>query len=214
MPSIRLASTDSDWSEVRRICCETGKSGAPIEAERWPFFGEFWITPYKRYCSDFAFVATVADSVQKQDRIIGYIVGCADTNGFENKKNFGFLLSLFARVMVGRYEKNGDTRRFVRRYLRLEKPPEAYFSKESLRELRDRYPAHLHINLDEAARGLGTGGLLIQAFVSELQKRKTPGCHVFCGSGPVSFYEKQGFQIREKIEFRPGVFVFLLVRAI
>lgn len=208
MITIRSTKTPSDWAEVRRICCETGKSGAPIERERWPFFGEFWIGPYARYCGDLAFVACLESS------IVGYLVGCADTASFEAQKRFGFSLRLLARVFLGRYRRNADTRRFVRRYFGLEKPPEEFFSVSSLNELRSRYPAHLHINLDAKARGLGTGTALVGAFFSELQKRKTPGCHVFCGSDPVSFYEKQGFQIREKIEYKPGVFVFLLVRAV
>lgn len=209
MITVRQPETDSDWKIIRKICCETGKSGSPVENERGSFFSEFWIGPYQKYCDDLAYVAC-----NDQGSILGYLVGCDQTEAFERRKRYGFSLYLLVRVGLRFYQHNADTKRFVKRYLRLEKAPEDWFSSESRRELRTQYPAHLHINLSEKARGQGVGAALVGTFFSELQKRKTPGCHVFCGSGPVSFYEKQGFQIREKIEFKPGVFVFLLVKSL
>lgn len=59
-----------------------------------------------------------------------------------------------------------------------------------------RFPAHLHINLDEGWRGAGIGQLLIEAVVAELARRRVPGVHVVTGrtSRNVSFYRKAGFE--------------------
>lgn len=58
-----------------------------------------------------------------------------------------------------------------------------------------RFPAHLHINLDEGWRGAGIGQALIEALVVELCRRGVPGVHVVTGrqSRNVSFYRRAGF---------------------
>ena len=110
--------------------------------------------------------------------------------------------------------KNNDTRRFIRRTLLLEKGPEARFSKGTHEILKREYPAHLHINLDESARGSGLGRQLQETFFEVLKKKQIPGIHVFCGAAPVPFYEKTGFSVLEKIEFAPGIFIFGMTRKI
>lgn len=77
--------------------------------------------------------------------------------------------------------------------------------------LTARYPAHLHVNLDEAARGLGVGGLLVEAFCGQVRDAGLPGVHVVTGKGVrnVRFYERLGFLQRGAAAFNGHEVVFL-----
>lgn len=82
-----------------------------------------------------------------------------------------------------------------------------YFAE--LAHLTARYPAHLHINLDESARNRGTGGRLVEAFTAEVRAAGLPGVHVVTGRGMrnVSFYERLEFVERGSASYngRPVV---------
>jgi hypothetical protein len=60
-------------------------------------------------------------------------------------------------------------------------------------DLFKEFPAHLHINFSEAARGQGLGTLLLNAFCSSLAS----GVHVVTSpeSRNRSFYQRNGFEI-------------------
>jgi len=106
---------------------------------------------------------------------------------------------------------SGDEKRFWRRFWRLDRGPEAAFGAECIREIRARYPAHLHMNCLEIARGRGAGKRLFQAFFADLRSRGVAGLHILCGEGPLAFYFAQGMREFARIEFRPGVWVYALV---
>jgi GNAT superfamily N-acetyltransferase len=69
----------------------------------------------------------------------------------------------------------------------------AYY--ETFAPLTERYPAHLHINLDAAARSHGTGSRLVEVFCGDVQDAGLPGAHLVTGKGArnVAFYERLGF---------------------
>lgn len=76
--------------------------------------------------------------------------------------------------------------------------------------LRD-YPAHLHINLDEAWRNRGIGRRLIDAFAAQVRAAGHPGFHVVTGatSRNVSFYTRAGFAEIARTRWKSGEVVFL-----
>ena len=65
----------------------------------------------------------------------------------------------------------------------------------SLAQVTARYPAHLHVNLTERARGQGIGAALVSAFCDVAREAGAPGVHVMTARGMrnVRFYEAQGF---------------------
>jgi len=170
-----------DWDAIRELCGRTAEQGKGIPVERWPFFGEYWVGPYQRILPRWTYVARDAD------RIAGYLTGCPDTASFERWSLLAHRLPLFLKTVMGLYPANEDTRRFVRRFLVLEKSP---FSQA----LFGRYPAHLHVNVDEAYRGARVGKSLLQLYFEDLRKAGVPGVHLVCGNRPVGFYEKLGFR--------------------
>jgi GNAT superfamily N-acetyltransferase len=66
---------------------------------------------------------------------------------------------------------------------------------ERFRDLTKRFPAHLHVNLAPAFRGLGLGGRLIDVFVADVKQAGAPGVHVVtnAASANVRFYNRNGF---------------------
>lgn len=63
------------------------------------------------------------------------------------------------------------------------------------RDLTARYPAQLHINLDEAWRGCGIGARMLAAFAELAQAKGAPGVHVITvrGMRNVAYYSANGF---------------------
>ena len=69
----------------------------------------------------------------------------------------------------------------------------AYFSV--FKDLTQRFPAHLHVNLATEFRSAGLGSRLIKRFVEDAKRADVPGVHVVTsrGSRNVAFYERNGF---------------------
>lgn len=84
-----------------------------------------------------------------------------------------------------------------------------YFS--DLADVTLLYPAHLHINLVDAARSGGIGGLLVEAFVSRLRAKGVPGVHVVTAADARnrSFYARLGFDLIRALDWRGAQIVML-----
>lgn len=197
-----------DWARIREICALTGKQGDPIARERFPFFGEYWVGPYQAWARDAAWVSEV------DGQVTGYLTGCWDTRSLMRKRDWISYPLLVLALSTRQFPPSDDTRRFLRRFFRLEKSPDASFSREFWARLLRDYPAHLHTNTDAPYRGRGLGGALLETYSAELLRRRIPGVHLFCGEKPLAFYRKHGFTELARVEFRPGVPVYCLGRLI
>jgi GNAT superfamily N-acetyltransferase len=80
-----------------------------------------------------------------------------------------------------------------------------------LSDLTERYPAHLHINLDAQWRNRGIGAQLIEAFCMHATAAGSPGMHVVTGDGArnVRFYERCGFRPLRSIAWNDAEIVLL-----
>lgn len=69
----------------------------------------------------------------------------------------------------------------------------AYF--QDFAHLTARFPAQLHVNLAPQARGQGTGGQLVSAFIDDARRQGCPGVHVVTARGlrNTEFYALNGF---------------------
>lgn len=83
----------------------------------------------------------------------------------------------------------------------------------AFRDVSERYPAHLHVNMAPLYRGLGIGGRLIDAFIADAQYAGAAGVHVVTGaaSANVRFYNRNGF--REIARGGPADMLVCLARA-
>lgn len=203
MIQIRPTLHPQDWIAIRKLCCLTGLAGKPISDSRWEFFGEQWVGPYEKLPS-LSYVS------EMNGEVVGYLTAAQNTYAFEKQRRLQFDLPLVGRVLMNKYSSNGDTRRFIKRTLGIEKGPERAFPKRFLKQLKSNFPAHLHMNIEESARGLKIGKLLIERLKEDLIHRGVHGIHLFCGPEPIPFYQKQGFRLLHRIEFKPNVFVSAL----
>ena len=194
-----------DWAAVYELCCRTGNNGQPVAAQRWDFFGRLWVEPYKIIFPQWTYVA------ETKNVIVGYLTGCPDTNAFTRVKRWKFSLRLLVDIIRGCYPDNRDAWRFARQMLRLEQTPERIFPRGLVANLRQNYPAHLHMNVEADWRGSGIGAQLAEEFFADLRAAGIAGVHLYCGAAPLNFYEKQGFKFLAKIVFR-GAPVYALGR--
>lgn len=76
-------------------------------------------------------------------------------------------------------------------------------------DLFDRFPAHLHINLAERARGRGIGAQLINAFIRDLEG--CPGLHIVTSPEARNrgFYLNNGFHFLVEREQNGTKFLFM-----
>ena len=202
---IRAAAGPADWAAVRELCCLTGRAGAPIEPERWPFFAEAWVGPYQGLRPGWTRVAV------RDGRVVGYLTGCPDTRRFRLACGLTWSPRVLARVLLGRYGRTPDTRRFVRRAVGLTRPIEAHVARR-LPRLDVEYPAHLHMNVAAACRGQGIGRLLVERFAADLAARRVPGVHLLCGEDARGFYRRLGFDDLARLELAAGTSVYALGR--
>ena len=74
-----------------------------------------------------------------------------------------------------------------------------------------RFPAHLHINVDEGARGHGVGARLVERFAAHAAACGSAGLHVVTGAGMrnVGFYERLGFREVARAPRNGGTVVML-----
>lgn len=185
-----------DRARVRAIAFETGYMGEPAgwywrDAES---FAEIWTGWYTEREPESAFVAVVDGAV------VGYLVGCADT----------------ARAPSA---SEAVVRQMLRRQLLLRPGTAGFFWRATWDALRDRgvpsgelddprWPAHLHINLLRAARGLGAGRGLVAAFFARLRALGVPGCHLGTlaeNASAIRFFESAGFARHGAPRLVPGL---------
>ena len=81
----------------------------------------------------------------------------------------------------------------------------------SFAPLCDRYPCHLHINLDERYRNRGIGTALIAAFAAQAASSGRSGIHVVTGERArnVRFYEKNEFRPLATAHWNAAQVVFM-----
>lgn len=71
-------------------------------------------------------------------------------------------------------------------------------------ELAREYPAHLHIDLQERARGAGLGRTLVGRLLAELRSRQVAGVHLGVSAdnaNAIGFYSHLGFR---QVDTEPG----------
>ena len=97
-----------------------------------------------------------------------------------------------ARFVTFRYDVDALTLRYFRR------TAGAVLSGEYPQVDLHEYPAELHINLAEAARGLGLGRKLLQACLDQMTEHGIPGIHLkttTMNAAAIKLYEKLGFEL-------------------
>ena len=82
---------------------------------------------------------------------------------------------------------------------------------EGFRSVIGEFPAHLHINFCQAARGLGLGSRLLEDFESRLKAHSVTGVHLVTGAKErnVGFYARNGYSEASRLRIGASELVFL-----
>jgi ribosomal protein S18 acetylase RimI-like enzyme len=178
----------SDRGAVHRIAADTAFFGAPVES----------FLPDRRLFSDF-FMAYYTDGEPEHlwvadagPQVAGYFAG--SLGGRKLKVGHArAILRVVSGFASGRYNDPKVALKFASRMVSAARRGE-YPSTPS----RAEYPAHLHINVDEAFRGQQVGSQLMNAGLAGMTAAGAPGIHLNTTSynaAAVKMYEKIGFKL-------------------
>ncbi|WP_216215841.1 GNAT family N-acetyltransferase [Amycolatopsis aidingensis] len=192
------AYTEADRAELRALFGRAGE-GAPT-ASLWGHVeseAAIYLDPYLDREPESVLLAVVDGA------LAGYLVGCLDSSGFPSEsarmeqaiKRYRLMLrpatmAFFARALTDMA------------WARLRREPTAG-------ELTDqRWPAHLHINVEPMARGTGAAAGLMHRWFDRLRENGSPGCHLQTlreNTRAVRFFERMGFHTYGQDPLVPGL---------
>ena len=182
---------EGDRQDVYRISADTAFFGDPVEAfldDRQLFCDAF-----TRYYTDFE--ARYAWVACFDDQVMGYLTGCVDTAAQRKRYLRQTITPLVGRVLQGSYQLGSKTWRYARSMLA------GVMRKEYPQVNYEEYPAHLHINVEAAARGQGLGQKLMEAYLDQISDLCIPGVYLDTtnlNKAACRLYEGVGFKLLMK----------------
>jgi GNAT superfamily N-acetyltransferase len=180
-----------DRHAIRRICCDTGFLGNPIEtifSDR-EIFADLFAAPYLDYGADWAWVA------DNGGHVVGYLLGSVSPyfNYTLLYSGFQTTMKMITRAATGCYSRHPRTRHFIR-----------WLLMNGYRE-QPRHPdnaAHLHLNIEKSYRGHGLGLRLWQAYKEQLNAAGIQNCYGAFFSRPERrpevVYQRLGFSVFDR----------------
>lgn len=179
--SLRVRPIDGrDRAAVARICRLTGRGGDDATGDHLDddVLADVYATPYVVHSTGFGVVA-----VDDADEVQGYLLGTTDTVAFSR----WFVTDWWPSVSGERVARTPADESLL---------TAAADPQRMIVSCVDEFPAHLHIDLLEPARGAGMGRRLIEAAVEQLRSRRVPGVHLVVSASndrAIAFYRRTGF---------------------
>ena len=174
-----------DREAVRRLCCDTADRGRPIE----PLYDdrEVFADLVTRYYTDYEPDATWI--AEWHGQVVGYLTGCADSRRYRRVMRW-WVAPLAVMRAIGRGALcSRQSWRWARAAL--------HTSWEGkLHSPDSRYPAHLHINIQEAFRGQQIGQHLVERFLDQMLTMRSRGVYAAIRSDNIrsrAFFERFAF---------------------
>jgi GNAT superfamily N-acetyltransferase len=180
----------SDRTAVRKLCCETGFLGAPIDPvyEDRQLFADFLTTYYTDHEPESCFVLEVNGEIR------GYLLGAR--RPLQNQLySFSQNIILFFRALLRYPLYHSRSRRFIRWLL--------MYGWREVPAAPRRVP-HFHINLLPDARGVSTTRALMSAYLSYLYRRGDKRVYgqivTFESRRGEKMFERYGFKVLNRAE--------------
>ena len=186
MPEIRPY-RPADRDQVARICLQTAAGGGDATGvySDDALMPEVFALPYVEFAPELAFV--VADG----DRVLGYVIGVADTAAFAR-----WWKREWAPGFATRHPSPGATTGREPAFTEAQLIEAGTSPDRMLIAELAEYPAHLHIDLLPELQGRGFGRRLIETLRAALAERGVPGVHLgmdAANTGARQFYDRLGF---------------------
>ncbi|MGP3970926.1 GNAT family N-acetyltransferase [Streptomyces sp. 6N223] len=185
LPAVRPYQA-GDLPALREICVRTGyRGGDATDHYRDPeVLPAVFAEPYAVLAPGIVFVADTGE------RVIGYIVGTADSAAFYAALRAEWLPTVAERFPAPAPDAPPrDLDETIRGLLH---HPERML----VPEVAARFPAHLHIDLLPEGQRRGLGRRLMNAYLDALRQRGVPGVHLAmdpANTGARAFYDRLGF---------------------
>lgn len=178
----------SDMWHLYNICLLTGDSGkdATDSYIHKNLLGNYYAVPYAVLEPELCFILSAGSYG------FGYVLGCKDVVQFAKRAEKEWFPPLRDMPPVKLKSKDDNLINLIQQgYPQENKYPD--------------YPACLHINLLEDARGKGYGRKMIEAYLSKLESLKVKGVHFEVWNDNVKaqgFYKHLGFQVIDPLPDR------------
>jgi len=186
-PHLRLFQP-GDRDGLFKIAADTAFFGEPIEAyleDRRIFLDSFYAY-YTDLEPEHIWVVDIGGE------LAGFLTGCVDTKRQQLLTRKIIRPRVWRKLLRGGYRIGRKALRYQLELLL------AGIRHEGTQVDLERFPAHLHINVAAAWRGLGLGRQLMQAYLDQLHSLGTPGVHLQTTSRNVAacrLYESMGFRL-------------------
>jgi ribosomal protein S18 acetylase RimI-like enzyme len=179
----------ADMAGAYRTCLLAGDAGGDATGlYRDPdLLGHIYVGPYIARGIDMQLVLV------DDEGSAGYLLSAYDTLVFE-----AWAEDVWWPPLRARYPRLADGSRDGEMVTLIHEP------ERTPPEIAATYPAHLHIDLQERARGKGFGRLLVERLLADLRQRGVPGVHLGVdetNANGIAFYEHLGF---EEVGREPG----------
>jgi ribosomal protein S18 acetylase RimI-like enzyme len=197
-PTIRLYRS-SDRASFYDVCLRTAEAGGDARGsyapDEWDLVPSIFAGPYPVLEPELAFV------LDDGTRVVGYVVGAADTPAFAERFRNEWLPEVGGRFP----EPAGEPRTPGESMSRLLHHPERMVVPEL-----SAYPAHLHIDLLPEYQRAGHGRRLLYTLLAALRNKGVSAVHlgmVTTNAPARVFYDRLGFH--EITVSDPGVLTYL-----
>lgn len=186
-----------DRAAVRQICADTADAGQPVER----FFPDREVIAdlLTNYYTQFEPQSTfVADD---GSRVVGYLTGCLNTKRFVRVETWRIAPVVFMKAVGRGTLWHPQTVRLVRANIGMWLTT-GHRAGPALK----KYPAHLHINLQDGVRGQRIGHRLVEAFFERARGAGVRGVHAGVSANnprACHFFEELGFiEVHREPRFR------------
>jgi GNAT superfamily N-acetyltransferase len=176
-----------DRAAVRSISLATAMMGEP--AERFIDGAEALADLLTRYHTDFepqsAFVA------EKDDQVIGYLIGALDTIQAERVNLLRIIWPAFFKALFTGFFFKAKNWHLIRQVI-----PFTVCGGFGMPDFSRDYPATLHINILNGYRAMGTGAALMNAYLAYVSAKGIKGIRMATMSEKAGvFFASHGFQL-------------------
>lgn len=188
-----------DLAGVSEVCCRTGYGGEDISRSRRfrdrRLFAMLFCHYYVRYEPENSFVVV---PYEEPERVVGYILGCSDTERYERRFALTMVPRIALRALLLTSWRHPGTLIELLRWGRGIPWREANPAGKG-------YPAHLHIDLLPEYQRRGIGGRLLELLEARFTGLGVQGIHLVTSSAhrtALPFYEKHGYRVMREREHR------------
>jgi len=176
-----------DRAAVRSISLATAMMGEP--ATRFIDGAEVLADLLTRYHTDFephsAFVA------EKDNKVIGYLIGALDTVQAERITFSRIIWPVFFKALFTGFFFKGRNWRLIRQVV-----PFTFSGGYGMPDFSRDYPATLHINILNGHRALGIGAALMTTYLAYVSEKRIKGIRMATMSEKAGiFFSSHGFRL-------------------